>query len=225
MSYMELFDKDVMEEEFSSTELLHVLSDKTSFPIDKERRVFRKKEYITIENEVHDYIYFIQSGICGVWKNEHINNFIGENDIIGFNEILGNEPSFTSVIALNDIITWRFSKEQVMSKLMYSQEGAFYLYQYMKLVNANLLQKQTLQTEETKKQLILTLIHLGQQYGEENQHQIILPKIFTKKIVANYLGMTRQHMTHICKDFECNEVFEADANQFILNKANISISH
>ncbi|CAM4049223.1 Crp/Fnr family transcriptional regulator [Listeria booriae] len=225
MSYMELFDKDVMEEEFSSTELLHVLSDKTSFPIDTERKVFRKKDQIVIENEIHDYIYFIQSGICGVWKNEHINSFIGESDIIGFNEILGNEPSFTSVIALNEIVTWRFSKEQVMSKLMYSQEGAFYLYQYMKLINANLLQKQTLQTEETKKQLLLTLTYLGQQYGEENQHHIILPKIFTKKIISNYLGMTRQHMTYLCKDFESNGIFETDTNQFILNKDNITISY
>ncbi|MBC2002589.1 Crp/Fnr family transcriptional regulator [Listeria booriae] len=112
-----------------------------------------------------------------------------------------------------------------MSKLMYSQEGAFYLYQYMKLINANLLQKQTLQTEETKKQLLLTLTYLGQQYGEENQHHIILPKIFTKKIISNYLGMTRQHMTYLCKDFESNGIFETDTNQFILNKDNITISY
>lgn len=74
---MELFDKDVMEEEFSSTELLHVLSDKTSFPIDTERKVFRKKDQIVIENEIHDYIYFIQS--CDMFEARYIKKNLSSN--------------------------------------------------------------------------------------------------------------------------------------------------
>ncbi|MBA3925701.1 Crp/Fnr family transcriptional regulator [Listeria rustica] len=222
MSYMALFDKDVMNQQFGSTQLLKVLSDTSSYPINKEEKIFYKKEKILSENLIHDYIYFIQSGVCVAWRNEHATYFVGEHDIVGMNDILGNEKSATSVIALTDVTTWRFSKKEVMSKLMYSQEGAFYLFQYMKETNKKLLQAQMWQMKDTKDRLISTLTHLGKLYGEEDDEHIIIPKFFTKSIVSNYLGMSRQHMTTLYRNLVNEGIFTTDPHQYILNKKEIA---
>lgn len=222
MSYMALFDKDVMDQQFGSTQLLKVLSDTSSYPIDIEEKTFHKKEKISSENLIHDYIYFIQSGVCVAWRNEHATYFIGSHDIIGMNDILGNEKSATSVIALTDVKTWRFSKKEVMSKLMYSQEGAFYLYQYMKETNAKLLQAQMWHLEDTKERLISTLTHLGRLYGEEDENQIKIPKFFTKSIISNYLGMSRQHMTTLYRSLANDGIFAVSPHQYILNKNEVA---
>ncbi|EUJ23130.1 Crp/Fnr family transcriptional regulator [Listeria grandensis] len=221
MSYMALFDKDVMDQQFGSTQLLKLLSDTSSYPINIEERIFNKKEKLSSENLIHDYIYFIQSGVCVAWQNEHVTYFIGPHDIIGMNDIFGNEKSAISAVALTDVKTWRFSKQQVMSKLMYSQEGAFYLYHSMKETNAKLLQKQMWQMEDTKERLISTLTYLGRLYGEEDGDQIKIPKYFTKAIISNYLGMSRQHMTTLYRNLANDGIFTVDPNQYILNKEEI----
>ncbi|AQY49923.1 hypothetical protein PWEIH_06069 [Listeria weihenstephanensis FSL R9-0317] len=175
-----------------------------------------------MEDVVQDSIYFVQAGICESSKHGHTMSFIGKHDIVGISDILGNEESFVSVIALTDTIAWRFSKEEVMRKLMYSQEGAFYLYHYMKRMNIKLLEKYTLQTFDTREQLIGILTYLGQLYGEDEPNQMKLPKIFTKQIIANYMGASRQHISRLCKQLEMEGVFEKDEHRFILNKKEIA---
>ncbi|MBA3926268.1 Crp/Fnr family transcriptional regulator [Listeria rustica] len=219
---MELFDKGVIEQAFSSTQLLKVLSDKNYYPIDREKVFFNKKEILCSEDEVQDSIYFIQAGICESSRQGHTMSFIGKHDIVGISDIMGNEESFVSVIALTNTVAWRFSKEEVISKLVYSQEGAFYLYHYMKMMNMELLEKYTLLTLDTKEQLIGILTHLGGLYGEDCLNQIKLPKIFAKQIIANYMGASRQHISRLCKQLEMEGIFEIDEHRFILNKKEVA---
>ncbi|WP_267879739.1 helix-turn-helix domain-containing protein [Paenilisteria weihenstephanensis] len=89
-------------------------------------------------------------------------------------------------------------------------------------MNIKLLEKYTLQTFDTREQLIGILTYLGQLYGEDEPNQMKLPKIFTKQIIANYMGASRQHISRLCKQLEMEGVFEKDEHRFILNKKEIA---
>ncbi|MBC2327801.1 Crp/Fnr family transcriptional regulator [Listeria booriae] len=199
MSYVALFDKDIISEQFGSEKLLDLLLDEGNYRIESSEVRITKKSIILRENEVHDYMYILKSGICGAWKDKHITIFLGGHDIIGMNNILANEQSTLTVTALTDVNAWKFSKEEVLKKLMNTQEGIFYLYNDVRLANKDLLNKNVLEMEDTEIRLLCSLLQLGKLYGSENRNIVKLPKIFTKKIISNYLNITETTMYIICK--------------------------
>ncbi|MBC1780003.1 Crp/Fnr family transcriptional regulator [Listeria booriae] len=221
MPYLDLFDKDVIGERFSSDHLLHLLQDNSDYEIESEKIELARHEILFHENQVHDHIYIIETGIFGAWRGTHIINFVGEYGFIGMDNILGNEPSTLTLIALTKAVVWRFSKEEVMRKLMYMQEGLFFLYNDMKLTNEYLINRSILQVTDAKERIKTFMIQLGKAYGEETADQFILPKIFTKKIISNYLNLTSTTVYYICKKLIKEGFLEPISYQLIVNKASI----
>lgn len=121
--------------------------------------------------------------------------------MLGMNSILHNEASILTVIAMTEVVVWEFSKQEVMMKLMYMQEGIFYLYQDIRAKNEDLLYKIKLQTEPAETRIIKSLMEIGRLYGEEDQNNIKLQKEFTRKIIANYSNVTVTTVYIICKQF------------------------
>ncbi|MBC2324167.1 Crp/Fnr family transcriptional regulator [Listeria booriae] len=218
MSYMELFDKDIISQKFGNKPLLGLLLDDTYYEIDKKQLFFKKNDTLFHEDEAHEYIYIIESGLCEGSRQGHITQFSGKDEIVGMENMLENEVSSLTVKALEKTAVWRFSKSQVMSKLMYTQEGFLFLYQHMRTFNNDLLQKEALLLEDTKSRFLFVLSQLGKIYGEESQDQIILPKIFTKKIIGNYLGITASHASYLCRQLESEGMLETNMNQIVVNK-------
>ncbi|EAH3956996.1 cyclic nucleotide-binding domain-containing protein, partial [Listeria monocytogenes] len=130
MIYRELFDKDMINQTFNNSKLLHVLFDQKSHPIEQEIITVKKGGFLFLENEIHDSIYLVAEGLIIVWKSAHVIHIVGKREFVGLDSIL-NEKSFFSAEALGDAILWRFSKEEVVCKLMNLQEGIFYLYNDM----------------------------------------------------------------------------------------------
>ncbi|EUJ23150.1 hypothetical protein PGRAN_09466 [Listeria grandensis FSL F6-0971] len=216
LSYIELYDKDVIDKTFSSNKLLDLLLDDDIYVIDSKKITLEKGEVIFNENDVHDYIYVIASGICGAWKNGHVTNFYGHQEVIGMDDILSNERSFVTVSALMEVEAWKFSKEQVMAKLMFTQEGVFFLYNNMKVANMDLLHKDAMHLEDTKERLLASLIKLGKRYGEVSSYEIKLPKVFTKKIIANHLNLNPGTMSILCKQLEVDGILEKSLRQILI---------
>ncbi|EAF9292155.1 Crp/Fnr family transcriptional regulator [Listeria monocytogenes] len=221
MSYVELFDKDVIAQEFNSNRLLHVLLDEQSFVIIKKKMMLAKNEVLFYENQVHKYIYFIESGMLGAYNSKHLVCFIGENGFIGIDSILENESSDLTVTAITKSVVWRFEKKEVMQKLMFKQEGLFFLYNNIKSLNQSLTHRHALQVADARERVRINLIDLGKTHGSETPHQIILPKIFTKKIIANYLNITPNTIYFLCKQFVNEGILEPDSHQLIINKNKI----
>ncbi|MBC1499785.1 Crp/Fnr family transcriptional regulator [Listeria weihenstephanensis] len=218
MPYLDLFDKDVVGERFSSNHLFNLLQEKDIYEIESEKIQLARHEILFYENKVHDYMYIIESGIFGAWRGSHIMSFVGQDGFIGLDSILGNDPSFLTVVALTKAVVWRFSKEEVMRKLMYMQEGLFFLYNDMKRTNEYLINRSILQVTDAKERIKIFMIQLGKTYGVEKQDQIILPKIFTKKIISNYLNLTSTTVYYICKELIKEGFLEPISYQLIVNK-------
>ncbi|MBA3925432.1 Crp/Fnr family transcriptional regulator [Listeria rustica] len=224
MLYKELFDKDVIDEKFGNSQLLRLLQDNNDYPVTQKKIELKQKETLIYENTVHDYVYLIESGIFGAYKESHIVSFIGKNEFIGMDNILGNEASYLTVTALEKSVVWRFLKKDVMWKLMHMQEGLFFLYIDLKLINEHWIQRNAIQVADAKERIISNIIQLGNLYGEETENQIILPKVFTKKIISNYLNLTSTTVYFFCKQLIKEGVLEAISYQLIVNKNKIKKS-
>ncbi|MBC2175396.1 Crp/Fnr family transcriptional regulator [Listeria booriae] len=221
MSYMALFDKDVINEKFSSGKLLNELLNNQTYTIEKKKITLDKNEILFHEDKVHDYMYIIESGICAAWKQGYITGFLSKDEVVGMHDILGNEESSLTIQALTQVVVWQFTKKQVMSKLMYMQEGLFYLYHDIKMFNQGLLEKEMMQTVGTKEHLLTTLLKLGKRYGEPCEDGIKLPKIFTRRIISNYVGITSEHVSYLCRVFVKEGIIESHSNQIFITEANL----
>ncbi|MBC2161745.1 Crp/Fnr family transcriptional regulator [Listeria booriae] len=219
MSYMQLFDKEVMEETFNTNQLINLLLDKKIYPIPSTTLLLNKRDILFDENQIHEYIYIVKSGLFSNWRKGHVISFTKQNEFIGVDSILGNEPSFFTVQALAKAEVWRFTKEDVMRKLMSTQEGVFYLYNEMKTNNEYLIQRNVYQMVETKERIMANMIQLAKRYGKEDTQHLILPKNLTKKIIANYLNITMTTMYYICKQLIQEGFLEPISHQLVMNKA------
>ncbi|MBC1954173.1 Crp/Fnr family transcriptional regulator [Listeria welshimeri] len=220
MIYRELFDKDMINKTFNNSKLLHVLFDKKLHPVDQERVTVKKGEFLFLENEIHDSIYLVVEGLFIVWKSAHVIHIVGKRDFIGLDSILANEKSFYSVEALGDATLWRFSKEEVVCKLMSLQEGIFYLYNDMKTVKVHLLHKKMLQRKNSKIRILSNMIQLGEKYGEESPELIKLPNGLNKKIIANYSNVNLATMRVACRQLANDSILE-ETYQLMINKSRV----
>lgn len=219
MIYRELFDKDMINQTFNNSKLLHVLFDQKSHPIEQEIITVKKGGFLFLENEIHDSIYLVAEGLIIVWKSAHVIHIVGKREFVGLDSIL-NEKSFFSAEALGDAILWRFSKEEVVCKLMNLQEGIFYLYNDMKAVNVHLLQKKMLQRKNSKIRILSNMIQLGKKYGEESPELIKLPSILNKRIIANYSNANHATMSVACRELTNDSILE-ETHQLVINKTRV----
>ncbi|EAH0639339.1 Crp/Fnr family transcriptional regulator [Listeria monocytogenes] len=220
MIYRELFDKDMINQTFNNSKLLHVLFDQKIHPIEQEIITVKKGEFVFLENEIHDSIYLVAEGLIIVWKSARVIHIVGKREFVGLDSILANEKSFFSAEALGDAILWRFSKEEVVCKLMNLQEGIFYLYNDMKTVNVRLLQKKMLQRKNSKIRILSNMIQLGKKYGEESPELIKLPSILNKRIIANYSNANQATMSVACRELTNDSILE-ETHQLMINKTRV----
>ncbi|MBM5598036.1 Crp/Fnr family transcriptional regulator [Listeria seeligeri] len=221
MPYMELFDKDVIHQTFNHNKLLQFLLDKKSYPIKLTKIKLGKGDILFCENKVHDYIYLVVEGLFSASKDNHIIEFMGGEEFIGTDSILSNEDSLFTVEALENAALLRFSKEDVMCKLMSTQDGLFFLYSDMKVVNENLTKRNAFQTGETGSKILGSIIQLGKRYGEESAERITLPKSLNKKIIANYSNVTQATMYYTCKQLTIDGFLEESRYRLMINKSHI----
>lgn len=218
MPYQELFDKQVVSKQFNSDQLLKLLLDDSIYPIAHEIIQVKKSTILLHEDEVHEYLYIIQSGLCSTTKDGHIKSFLKEDEVIGMNNILGNEASSFTITALTNMVLLKFTKEDVMLKLMHLQEGLFFLYNDMKTMNQHMVQRDVLHVVDTKERLKMNIVYLGVLYGNEIQNQLILPKNFTKKMVSNFINLTPTTVYNICKQLVEEGFLLEGAQNIVVNK-------
>ncbi|MBC2369838.1 cyclic nucleotide-binding domain-containing protein [Listeria booriae] len=140
----------------------------------------KKRTILLHEDEVHEYLYIIQSGLCNTTKDGHIKSFLKE-EVIGMNNILGNEVSSFTVTALTNMVLLNFAKEDVMLKLMHLHDGLFFLHNDMKLMNQHMVQRDVLHVVDTKERLKINIVYFGVLYGKEMQIQLVLYNNFDKR--------------------------------------------
>ncbi|MCD2208047.1 Crp/Fnr family transcriptional regulator [Listeria booriae] len=173
---------------------------------------------MSIEGEVHDYIYIIQSGICSLAKYGEIKGFLKTDEVIEMNNILGNEASFFTVTALTNMTLFKFAKVDVMLKIMHLQEGTLFLYNDLKIMVRQMLQWDILHVTDTKNRIKRNIVFLGIRHGEETSDQLILPRIITKKIISDFVRLTPTTVYNICKKLTEEGFLVENGQALIVNK-------
>ncbi|MBC1372910.1 Crp/Fnr family transcriptional regulator [Listeria booriae] len=164
--------------------------------ISRERLTLKKNDKIklTATNDM-PYIFVIVSGVAGIFSKTNMAiDFAGEGDLLDYNvyssQLFGK--------ALTDEVTiWRFEQAEVFNAIAQSTDIQTQHYHMLQTIQRRLEKKQ-MQATLTTKEMIAAFIHtLASRYNPNanDQGMIELPRYFTRKMIANYAGVSLSTLT------------------------------
>ncbi|MBC1525570.1 Crp/Fnr family transcriptional regulator [Listeria booriae] len=164
--------------------------------ISRERLTLKKNDKIELTSTNNTpYIFVIVSGVTGIFSTTNVAiDFAGEGDLLDYNvyssQLFGK--------ALTDEVTiWRFEQAEVFNMIAQNQDIQIQHYHMLQTIQRRLEKKQMQATLDTK-ELIAALIHtLASRFNPtaDDQGMIELPRYFTRKMIANYAGVSLSTLT------------------------------
>ncbi|CAM4086175.1 Crp/Fnr family transcriptional regulator [Listeria booriae] len=164
--------------------------------ISRERLTLKKNDKIELTSTNNTpYIFVIVSGVTGIFSTTNVAiDFAGEGDLLDYNvyssQLFGK--------ALTDEVTiWRFEQAEVFNMIAQNQDIQIQHYHMLQAIQRRLEQKQKAASLDTK-EMIASLIHtLASRFNPnfDNQSMIELPRYFTRKMIANYAGVSLSTLT------------------------------
>ncbi|MBC1920069.1 Crp/Fnr family transcriptional regulator [Listeria booriae] len=164
--------------------------------ISRERLTLKKNDKIELTSTNNTpYIFVIVSGVTGIFSTTNVAiDFAGEGDLLDYNvyssQLFGK--------ALTDEVTiWRFEQAEVFNMIAQNQDIQIQHYHMLQAIQHRLEKKQKAASLDTK-EMIASLIHtLASRFNPnfDNQSMIELPRYFTRKMIANYAGVSLSTLT------------------------------
>ncbi|MBC2020368.1 Crp/Fnr family transcriptional regulator [Listeria booriae] len=164
--------------------------------ISRERLTLKKNDKIELTSTNNTpYIFVIVSGVTGIFSTTNVAiDFAGEGDLLDYNvyssQLFGK--------ALTDEVTiWRFEQAEVFNMIAQNQDIQIQHYHMLQAIQRRLEKKQMQATLDTK-EMIAAFIHtLASRYNPnaDDQGMIELPRYFTRKMIANYAGVSLSTLT------------------------------
>lgn len=164
--------------------------------IAKERLELKKNDKIelTATNNT-PYIFVIVAGVAGIFSNKNVAiDFAGEGDLLDYNvyssQLFGK--------ALTDELTvWRFAQSDVFNKIAENAEIQLQHYHMLQTIQRRLEKKQIQATLDTKNMIAAFIHTLATRYNPkaDDQGMIELPRYFSRKMIANYAGVSLSTLT------------------------------
>ncbi|MBC2169406.1 Crp/Fnr family transcriptional regulator [Listeria booriae] len=164
--------------------------------ISRERLTLKKNDKIELTSTNNTpYIFVIVSGVTGIFSTTNVAiDFAGEGDLLDYNvyssQLFGK--------ALTDEVTiWRFEQAEVFNMIAQNQDIQIQHYHMLQAIQRRLEKKQMQATLDTK-EMIAAFIHtLASRYNPnaDDQGMIELPRYFTRKMIANYAGVSLGTLT------------------------------
>ncbi|MBC2003657.1 Crp/Fnr family transcriptional regulator [Listeria booriae] len=164
--------------------------------ISRERLTLKKNDKIELTSTNNTpYIFVIVSGVTGIFSTTNVAiDFAGEGDLLDYNvyssQLFGK--------ALTDEVTiWRFEQAEVFNMIAQNQDIQIQHYHMLQAIQHRLEKKQMQATLDTK-EMIAAFIHtLASRYNPnaDDQGMIELPRYFTRKMIANYAGVSLSTLT------------------------------
>ncbi|MBC1575169.1 Crp/Fnr family transcriptional regulator [Listeria booriae] len=164
--------------------------------ISSERLTLKKNDKIELTSTNNTpYIFVIVSGVTGIFSTTNVAiDFAGEGDLLDYNVY----SSQLSGKALTDEVTiWRFEQAEVFNMITQNQDIQIQHYHMLQAIQHRLEKKQKAASLDTK-EMIASLIHtLASRFNPntDNQSMIELPRYFTRKMIANYAGVSLSTLT------------------------------
>ncbi|MBC6315253.1 Crp/Fnr family transcriptional regulator [Listeria grandensis] len=223
MELQELYAIDAIQEDFNPKKLLPILLNDAIFPIPKEQLIIKKSEELMLQVEATDFVYAIEQGVSALVLNSQIIDFVSENGFIGLHHSKQLEHTDFHAVALSkELIVWKFELTDVIAKIMNIQEGYLYHYNYMRLIYDRYTQKIASMGEMNVEKVLLSLRSIALWYGtgETCNGFIKIPTCFTRKILANYMGISRTTLSTVLTSLEKEkQIFTNEQQQLFIKIA------
>ncbi|MBC6316286.1 Crp/Fnr family transcriptional regulator [Listeria grandensis] len=201
-----LYNQESISTQFSKEKFRQFLQEDMIFPLTGVTKKYRKNDIIIPEGEVTNEIYFIESGnIAAMKEGEKVIDFYAKNDIIGLTDLLLDSQSECSFqVISNELILKKYDKENIIEKVINTQEGYFYHYVHMQNQVSRMMEKEELLRLPSEQRISLALLILGTEFGEETNDPDLLcfPKAISKGMIAQYTNLNPNTITNVLQKLE-----------------------
>ncbi|MBC1604049.1 Crp/Fnr family transcriptional regulator [Listeria rocourtiae] len=151
-------------------------------------------------------VFLIEHGMIAATNGRNIVvDFFAQDDIIGLsNLMLGSTSDYIFVVLSDELTVIRYHKEDLIEKIMNTQEGYLYHYVHMQNMVNRLLARQELWRLPTEERIVIVLLELSRKYGQESENKNILcfPKQISKGMIAQYTNFNPNTITTILQKLQ-----------------------
>lgn len=213
---VELYDKNIIEKNFNSAVFLeNLLLSNHIHP--KELEIDKKQNLV--ESGVHnESIYFIRRGIVSSSLG-----FMGKGRFLGLDTLAMNDKPLYTIKTIEPCELYVFDKLEVMEYLFSLQEGWLFLYLIEKEERNLLLKNHSFLTLKGLERMEAVLIDLAQDFGVREDDMVILPKSFSKKLIAEYANLSVNTITILIKELKKEQFLKTKTanNLFYINGSKV----
>ncbi|MBC2320356.1 Crp/Fnr family transcriptional regulator [Listeria booriae] len=190
MSPNDLYSLKMIKQEFNQPKLFELLAEETFYNIEKSNVKIKKNSIIALCQDNIEYVYYICDGIASISIADEVFEFKGPSEFIGLSDsAIDTSCEDFQVKTITEMTFWRFTKSEVIAKIMSTQEG--YLYHYMSMLDQySLFTKKLMTMKKThKERVFIALQELAKKFGTPYNNAVKIPSVFTRNIIAEYVGI------------------------------------
>lgn len=195
----DLYSREIIETEFNKEKLYSLLLNNDFFEVKKQEIVLKKNDNITLRSGKVDYVYYISQGIAFTSIGDQIMDFCGQGEFVGLVDNSSVKESEFYLNPLTELTVWRFKKSDVMAKIMSLQDGYLYYYNCMQERYQSYTNRIMLHEETDEQRTLIALHDIGEKFGRyiQSLNRYVIPRTFTRTLVADYLGISRTKLSDI----------------------------
>lgn len=185
-------------------------------------RKYRRGSIIFNENDPADYFYIIKEGRIKISKlskdgRELIIGIFGENGIFGDVPVFDGGPYPASAAAMTDAIIWSINRNEFEALVKKYPEISLKLIRVLgrRLRQAhNLLRDMAL--KNVPQRLANLLKKLRKEYGSEEGGLVVLELPFSRRDMAEMIGVSRETVTRELAKFVKAEILDVNGKRIII---------
>ncbi|KGL37368.1 Crp/Fnr family transcriptional regulator [Listeria sp. SHR_NRA_18] len=201
-----LYGEASIASQFSERRFRRFIEEDCIFPVRGVKKTFNRNDIILKANNDLNAIYFIEEGIVtGSIGKGIVVDFYTARDVLGLsNLMLGSDPAYTYQVLSEELVVTRYAKEDIIEKIMNTQEGYFYHYVHMQNLVNQMVKKEELLRLPTRQRISSVLLELGEKYGEETSEKNIIcfPRQISKGMIAQYANLNPNTITSVLQKLQ-----------------------
>lgn len=186
------------------------------------KRVYPKRQYVFMEGEPRESVYFIRQGTIKTFKvdragNEQIMNLLQKGEMfphVGFFDVTpypataeAIEETELFVIRIEDFDQLIMGHPQIAVKVMRMMgQKIFMLTQRV----------QALISQDVRHRVIFTLIRLVEESGKPDEKGIRVDVPITNQDLANMVGTSRESINRVLSELKKNQLLHADRHGILV---------
>lgn len=201
-----LYSEASIVSQFSERRFRRFIEEDRIFPVRGVKKTFNRNDIILKASNDLNAIYFIDEGIVtGTIEKGVVVDFYTARDVLGLsNLMLGSDSAYTYQVLSEELVVTRYAKEDIIEKVMNTQEGYFYHYVHMQNLVKRMVKKEELLRLPTLQRISSVLLELGEKYGEETSEKNIIsfPRHISKGMIAQYANLNPNTITNVLQKLQ-----------------------